>query len=85
MAYEEKELEEVTLANAVSSFETVLIGVTKPVIDYSELAEWIVLPQVDDLDVLQSRQMEMWECYTALKRTFALLAAAPVDADGELK
>ena len=43
------------------------------------------LPQVDDLDELQRRQVEMWEFYMSLKSYFFSNAAVPMGADGELK
>jgi hypothetical protein len=43
------------------------------------------LPQIEDLDVLQGRLNEMWEFYMSFKTYFSSDAAAPVNADGELK
>lgn len=147
-----RELDEVTILNAVSAFDTALRSMKMEQIDYSELAEmvsadvlaecinyseladWIdnasvayeldesavadniclsdlageldqaelvkklreSLPQVEDLDVLQGRQNEMWEFYqsygvtisvvaVALNEHFSSKFAAPVNADGELK
>ena len=124
MAYvEERELEEVIVENAVSSFRTVLGACFKPEIDYDDLAEKVdvealatkvscesiaehiccetvagyvkydavvemvkeELPQIEDLDVLQGRLNEMWEFYMSFKTYFSSNAAAPVNADGELK
>lgn len=67
-------------------------------LDQAELVKQLreSLPQVEDLDVLQSRQNEMWEFYlaygailstiaVALINHFSPTSAAPVNADGELK
>ena len=53
------------------------------VIDMDLLSE--SLPTTEELDVIQRRQNQMYDVYDALKKHFAPEAAAPVDADGELK